>query len=50
MFEGDNVPTHSAAQDAMDRGILSKQEEETENVKVEITEKVEDNQDEEKKD
>jgi len=50
LFEGDNVPTNSAAQDAMDRGLIPKQEGETENVKVEITEKAEDNQDEEKKD
>jgi len=52
LFEGDNVPTNSAVQDAIDRGLIaeSNKEAETENVKVEITEKVEDNQDEEKKD
>ena len=50
LFEGDNVPTNSAAQNAIDRGLIPKQEEEAENVKVEITEKEEDNQDEEKKD
>jgi hypothetical protein len=52
LFEGDNVPTNSAVQNAIDRGLIaeSNKEAETENVKVEITEKVEDNQDEEKKD
>ena len=52
LFEGDNVPTNSAVQDAIDRGLMEdpNKEAETENVKVEITEKVEDNQDEEKKD
>ena len=50
LFEGDNVPTNSAAQNAIDRGLIPKQEAEAENVKVEITEKSQDNQDEEKKD
>ena len=50
LFEGDNVPTNSATQDAIDRGLMEDPNKETENVKVEITEKVEDNQDEEKKD
>ena len=35
---------------AIDRGLIPKQEAEAENVKVEITEKSQDNQDEEKKD
>ena len=43
LFEGDNVPTNSATQDAIDRGLIPKKEEETtpENIKVEITEKQE---------
>ena len=49
LFEGDNVPRGAAVQDAIDRGLLSKPENSTENIKVEVTEKV-DNQDEEKKD
>ena len=51
LFEGDNVPRGSAAQDAIDRGLIKPSTEEIqENVKVEVTEKVVDNQDEEKKD
>ena len=50
LFEGDNVPRGAAVQDAIDRGLLNPDEnKEPENVKVEITEKDE-NQDIEKDD
>ena len=50
LFEGDNVPRGAAVQDAIDRGLLNPPvNQETENVKVEITEK-DDNQDNEKED
>ena len=40
LFEGDNVPRGSAAQDAVNRGLLnSSQNTEDENIKVDITEK-----------
>ena len=40
LFEGDNVPRGSAAQDAINRGLLnSSQNTEDENIKVDITEK-----------
>jgi len=48
LFEGDNVPRGAAVQDAIDRGLLNPDKVE-ENIKVEVTEKV-NNQDEEKKD
>ena len=50
LFEGDNVPRGAAVQDAIDRGLLNVPEtKESENVKVEITEK-DDSQDNEKED
>lgn len=39
LFEGDAVPRGAAVQDAIDRGLLSKPEDSTENIKVEVTEK-----------
>ena len=46
LFEGDNVPRGSAAQDAIDRGLIKPSTEEIqENVKVEVTEKVDNNED-----
>ena len=50
LFEGDNVPRGAAVQNAIDRGLLQPPvNQATENVKVEITEK-DDNKDNEKDD
>ena len=40
LFEGDNVPRGAAVQDAIDRGLINANNDEKENVKVEITEKL----------
>tara|TARA_B100000900_G_scaffold283008_1_gene242351 strand:- start:2139 stop:2837 length:699 start_codon:yes stop_codon:yes gene_type:complete len=45
LFEGDNVPRGTAVQNAIDRGLLTSNTDEKENVKVEITEKTDDKKD-----